>query len=80
MACHPDLVLRSKTSTYVKDINDEAVCRLCNDAVGLSFSDRVLDAETGVVLGRRRPRISLQACFRPRVHQAISRSSAESWS
>ncbi|KJA21693.1 hypothetical protein HYPSUDRAFT_41836 [Hypholoma sublateritium FD-334 SS-4] len=34
MACHPDLVLRSKTNStkFVSDANDEAtVCRLCND-------------------------------------------------
>ncbi|KAK4686807.1 DNA repair protein RAD16, partial [Tremellales sp. Uapishka_1] len=31
MACHPDLVLRGKTSSYVKDVNEEVVCRLCND-------------------------------------------------
>jgi DNA repair protein RAD16 len=33
MACHPDLVLRSKTSVLVKDHVDNAVCRLCNDTV-----------------------------------------------
>ena len=34
MACHPDLVLRSKTNAtkFISDANDEAtVCRLCND-------------------------------------------------
>ncbi|KAG7562833.1 hypothetical protein FFLO_01662 [Filobasidium floriforme] len=30
MACHPDLVLRSKTSKYVQT-EEEAVCRLCHD-------------------------------------------------
>jgi DNA repair protein RAD16 len=32
MACHPDLVLRSKTSKYVQT-EEEAVCRLCHDTV-----------------------------------------------
>jgi DNA repair protein RAD16 len=34
MACHPDLVLRSKTNAakFVPDVDSEAtVCRLCND-------------------------------------------------
>ena len=34
MACHPDLVLRSKTNsgTFLSDDTGEAtVCRLCND-------------------------------------------------
>lgn len=34
MACHPDLVLRSKANaaTFAGDANNEAtVCRLCND-------------------------------------------------
>lgn len=31
MACHPDLVLRSKTSTLALDVSEGTVCRLCND-------------------------------------------------
>ena len=34
MACHPDLVLRSKTnigSFVQEDIGEATVCRLCND-------------------------------------------------
>ena len=33
MACHPDLVLRSKTnaSQFVQDASEATVCRLCND-------------------------------------------------
>lgn len=31
MACHPDLVLKSRTSVYGKDLSDEHVCRICND-------------------------------------------------
>lgn len=31
MACHPDLVLRSKNSVLVKDQEEASVCRLCND-------------------------------------------------
>lgn len=37
MACHPDLVLRSKTSKYVQT-EEEAVCRLCHDTVSPSKS------------------------------------------
>jgi DNA repair protein RAD16 len=31
MACHPDLVLRSKTSVLVQNQAAGTVCRLCND-------------------------------------------------
>ncbi|TIA73996.1 hypothetical protein E3P92_01431 [Wallemia ichthyophaga] len=31
MACHPDLVLKSRTTEYGKDLSDEHVCRICND-------------------------------------------------
>ena len=33
MACHPDLVLRSKTNAtqFVQDASEATVCRLCND-------------------------------------------------
>ncbi|WVW86615.1 hypothetical protein I302_108668 [Kwoniella bestiolae CBS 10118] len=31
MACHPDLVLRGKTSALVTDAPEGTVCRLCND-------------------------------------------------
>ena len=34
MACHPDLVLRSKTNatTFIQDISDDTtVCRICNE-------------------------------------------------
>jgi DNA repair protein RAD16 len=34
MACHPDLVLRSKTSALkALDVNEGNVCRLCQDSV-----------------------------------------------
>lgn len=41
MACHPDLVLKSKTA--MKDVKDMettegTVCRLCNDTVSLAFT------------------------------------------
>ena len=33
MACHPDLVLRSKTSgtQFVQDDAETTICRICND-------------------------------------------------
>jgi len=33
MACHPDLVLRSKTNQnkFLEDSSEATVCRLCND-------------------------------------------------
>lgn len=31
MACHPDLVLRSKTSKLLEGSTEGTVCRLCND-------------------------------------------------
>jgi DNA repair protein RAD16 len=33
MACHPDLVIRSKTnaSKFIEDSAEATVCRLCND-------------------------------------------------
>lgn len=31
MACHPDLVLRSRTSVLVQNQDEASVCRLCND-------------------------------------------------
>jgi DNA repair protein RAD16 len=33
MACHPDLVLRSKNNAtqFVQDASEATVCRLCND-------------------------------------------------
>lgn len=33
MACHPDLVLRSKTNAakFVEDVGEATVCRICND-------------------------------------------------
>lgn len=33
MACHPDLVIRSKTnaSKFIADVAEATVCRLCND-------------------------------------------------
>jgi DNA repair protein RAD16 len=33
MACHPDLVLRSKRAKYIPDVGEEVVCRICNDVV-----------------------------------------------
>lgn len=32
MACHPDLVLRSKNSALT-DVQEGTVCRICNDTV-----------------------------------------------
>lgn len=31
MACHPDLVLKSRTGPYGQEAPDEHVCRICND-------------------------------------------------
>ncbi|KAJ9117221.1 hypothetical protein QFC20_000365 [Naganishia adeliensis] len=31
MACHPDLVLRSKKAKYIANVGEEVVCRICND-------------------------------------------------
>lgn len=31
MACHPDLVLRSKQAKYIPNVGEEVVCRICND-------------------------------------------------
>ena len=33
MACHPDLVIRSKNnvSKFVEDVGEATVCRICND-------------------------------------------------
>lgn len=31
MACHPDLVLRSKQSKYIENASEEMICRICND-------------------------------------------------
>jgi hypothetical protein len=33
MACHPDLVLRSKKAKYIANVGEEVVCRICNDVV-----------------------------------------------
>lgn len=38
MACHPDLVLRSKTSTLAQSTEEGTVCRICNDTVRLERS------------------------------------------
>lgn len=47
MACHPDLVLRSKTSK-VNDVSEGTVCRICNDAAEdaiMSSCKHVFDRE-----------------------------------
>lgn len=33
MACHPDLVLRSKSNTnkFVEEVGEATVCRICNE-------------------------------------------------
>jgi len=33
MACHPDLVIRSKNnaSKFIEDVGEATVCRICND-------------------------------------------------
>jgi len=31
MACHPDLVLKSKTNIDAEDIGEATICRICND-------------------------------------------------
>lgn len=30
-ACHPDLVLRSKTASYIEDLDEATLCRLCQE-------------------------------------------------
>lgn len=32
MACHPDLVLKSKTSSLAQPTQEGSICRICNDA------------------------------------------------
>lgn len=32
MACHPDLVLKSKTSSLAQPTTEGTICRICNDA------------------------------------------------
>jgi hypothetical protein len=40
MACHPDLVLRSKTSSLKAiDVDQGNVCRLCQDSVSCTRHD-----------------------------------------
>jgi SNF2 family DNA or RNA helicase len=31
LACHPDLVIRSKTSSYIEDLDETTICRLCHE-------------------------------------------------
>jgi DNA repair protein RAD16 len=30
-SCHPDLVLRSKTATYIEDLDETTLCRICQE-------------------------------------------------
>jgi DNA repair protein RAD16 len=40
MACHPDLVLKSKSSKLALEVTEGNVCRICNDTVS-SFVSRI---------------------------------------
>lgn len=43
MACHPDLVLRSKQAKYIPNVGEEVVCRICNDVVSESGFSKLSD-------------------------------------
>ena len=65
MACHPDLVLRSKTNAtqFVQDASEATVCRLCND-----IAEDAIQSKCRHIFDRECIRRYLESTFETNVH------------
>ena len=69
MACHPDLVIRSKNnaSKFIEDVGEATVCRLCND-----FAEDAIQSKCRHIFDRECIRQYLETAIEYNVRRFLS--------